>query len=202
MFRSFAPALVVAALAFANGALAQDDLVSSPKGAFADDHKDEGIDDSKVPNEQKDQLKLFTGTWKCSGKANTDYGVDVATNITLAFKSDLGGRWISLRLEESKSKLNPNPVVSSEFWGFSKVLGGLVRSGADNLGGFYDGSSNGWVGDRLWWNITSSRGGKKVQLKDTFTKVSDKELTFERALDPTGTGGDAFRVTFEGSCKR
>jgi hypothetical protein len=60
---------------------------------------------------------------------------------------------------------------------------------------------SGWVGERFWWTTDSARGGKRVQLKDTFTKVSDKELTLERAFDPTGSG-DGLRVVFEGSCKR
>lgn len=188
-------AIVLAAVA----AVAGDDLVATPKGA-ADTPTDEPtVEDSQPPAEQKDAFKLFTGSWRCDGKAATELAPEVPTRITLGFKSD--GRWLLVKIDEAKSKQHPHATSSNEVWGFSAALGGFVRNGADNQGGFYAGTSSGWVGDRLWWSTDSARGGKKVKLKDTITRVSDKELTLERAFDPTGTG-DGLRVVYEGTCKR
>lgn len=180
-------------------ALAGDDLVATPKGATDAPSEEPTVDDSQPPAAQKEAFKLFTGSWRCDGKANTELAPEVPTRITLAFKSD--GRWLLVKIEEQKSKQNPRATSSNEVWGHSAALGGFVRNGADNQGGFYAGVSSGWVGDRFWWNTDSARGGKKVKLKDTLTRVSDKELTLERAFDPTGTG-DGLRVVFEGTCKR
>lgn len=193
---------IAASLALAATALAADEPVATPKGAAEEAPPAEAvIDDSQAPAEQKEGLKLFTGTWRCDGKASTELAEEVPTKVTLAFKSDLGGRWITLRLDEQKSKQNPRALTSTEVWGYSAALGGFVRNGADNQGGFYSGTSSGWVGDRFWWTTDTTRNGKKVKLKDTFTKKSDRELVFERALDPSGTG-DAYRVFYEGTCKR
>ena len=186
-------------LAGATPALAQDGLVATPRGASDAAAEEAAVDDSQAPTEQKEAFKLFTGTWRCDGKANTELAPDVPTRITVSFKSD--GRWLQVKMEEQKSKQNPKATSSTEVWGHSAALGGFVRNGADNQGGFYAGKSTGWVGERFWWTTDSARGGKRVQLKDTFTKVSDKELTLERAFDPTGSG-DGLRVVFEGSCKR
>lgn len=180
-------------------AWAGDDLVATPKGAVDAPADEPTVDDSVTPTEQKEAFKLFSGTWRCDGKANTELAPDVPTRITIGFKSD--GRWLVVKIDEQKSKQHPRATSSTEVWGHSAALGGFVRNGADNQGGFYAGTSSGWVGDRFWWTTESARGGKKVKLKDTFTKVSDKELTFERAFDSTGTG-DGLRVVYEGTCKR
>lgn len=186
-------------LAGATPALAQDGLVATPRGASDAAAEEAAVDDSQPPAAQKEAFKLFTGTWRCDGKANTELAPEVPTRVTVSFKSD--GRWLQVKMEEQKSKQNPKATSSTEVWGHSAALGGFVRNGADNQGGFYAGKSTGWVGERFWWTTDSARGGKRVQLKDTFTKVSDKELTLERAFDPSGTG-DGLRVVFEGSCKR
>lgn len=186
------------ALAFSLLLVAQ---VATPKGGADEEAQpDVSVDDSSAPVEQKEQGKLFTGTWRCEGKAMTELAPDVPTRVTLAFKSDLGGRFIAVKIEEAKSKQNPKALTSSELWGFSSALGGWVRNGADTQGGFYAGTSAGWVGDRFWWTTETARNGKRAKLKDTITKVSDKEIAFERAIEAAADG--SFRVVYEGTCKR
>ena len=188
-------ALILAAV------VASDDPIATPKGGGDEAAKEEAfVDDSAAPPEQKMAFKMFTGTWRCSGKANTELAPDVPTTVTIAFKSDLG-RFLSVRIDEQKSKQNPHASSSQEIWGYSSALGGFVMNGADSQGGFYAGSSTGWIGDRFWWTTDSARSGKRVKVKNTFTKKSDKEMVFERAVDATNSG-DAMRVTFEGTCKR
>jgi hypothetical protein len=195
-------ALTLAApLLLSFAARAGDGPVVTPKGEEEAPRAEESVDDSQPPAAQKEQLKLFNGTWRCDGKANTDLAEEVPTKITLAFKSDLGGRWITLKLDEQKSAKNPKAITSTEIWGHSDALGGFVMNGADSQGGFYAGSSTGWVGDRLWWTVDTVKNGKHVKVKNTYTRKSDKELVFERALDVTGSG-DAYRVFYEGTCKK
>lgn len=212
MIRSTALALSLAVLSglfglsglsgFAVGpARAGEQPVATPKGAVEETPKDDAfVDDSAPPQQQKDALAPFTGTLRCDGKANTELAEDVVTRVTITFKTDLG-RFLSVRIEEQKSKQNPHALTSQEVWGFSQALGGLVRNGADSQGGFYSGTSSGWVGDRFFWTTDTVRNGKRVKLKDTFTKGDKGALTFERAIDMSGTG-DAYRVFYEGTCKR
>jgi hypothetical protein len=177
----------------------QDGLVSSSKDGSDDATAAASFDDSAVPAQQKEQGKLFAGNWRCDGKANTELAADHPTKVTISFRNDLGPRWITVKIDEAKSKQHPKARSSSEVWGFVESLGGWVRNGADNQGGFYAGTSTGWVGDRFWWITETAMNGKKAKFKDTFTKVSDKELTFERAID---AGGDTYRVVYEGTCKK
>lgn len=175
--------------------------MATPKGGAEEEAPPEvAVDDSTAPTEQKEQGKLFAGTWRCDGKAMTELAPDVPTRVTLSFKNDLGGRWIAVKIEEAKSKQNPKALTSSEIWGFSSAAGGWVRNGADSQGGFYSGTSAGWVGDRFWWTTDTVKNGKRAKIKDTITKVSDKELAFERAVEASADG--QLRVVYEGTCKR
>jgi hypothetical protein len=204
MLRALVASVSLALFASPGSANPGDDPVATPKGGGEDaPTADPIVDDSQPPPEQKEQLKLFTGTWRCDGKANTEIGEEVPTKITLTFSPAVGGRFIALKLEEQRSKLNPRAITSSEIWGYSAALGGFVRNGADSQGGFYTGTSTGWVGDRFWWTIDTAKNGKRVKVKDTFTRAEGgkAELVFERAVDPKGSG-DAYRVFYEGTCRR
>lgn len=181
-------------------AQADSPLSISDKEGAADAPAEVALDDSVVPPEQKVQAKLFAGTWRCEGKAMTDYSPEVQTRVTLSFKSELGGRFIGVKIEEAKSKQNPTALTSTELWGYSGALGGWVRNGADTQGGFYAGTSAGFIGDRFWWTTQTVRNGKRAISKDTITKVSDKAIAFERAIEAAADGG--MRVVYEGTCKR
>src|SRR6185369_5504667 len=99
-----------------------------PHGAESADSKEEVfVDDSAAPKEQTAALAIFTGTWRCDGKANTELAEEVPTKITLTFSTPLK-RWITVKLEEQPSKQNPHAMTSQEVWGWSQVLGGLVRN--------------------------------------------------------------------------
>ena len=88
--------------------------VATPKGGAEEEAPPVvAVDDSVAPAEQKEQGKLFAGTWKCDGKAMTELAPDVPTRVTLSFKNDLGGRWIAVKIEEAKSKQNPKALTSN-----------------------------------------------------------------------------------------
>jgi hypothetical protein len=195
---------MIVALALTAFALADGPVVTPRGGDEAPKEDAAAVDDSVVPKEQAEAFKAFSGTWRCDGKANTELAEDVATKVTIAFKSELG-RFVNVKIEAQKSKQNPHAPTSLEIWGYSQALGGFVRNGADSEGGFYAGTSSGWVGDRFWWSTDTVQGGKKVKLKDTFTRTLDAKgnvtgLVFERALESSGDA--SARVFFEGTCKR
>lgn len=190
-------------IAFALFIAAQDGLVVSPKDAPKEE-AEAVFDDSAVPPQQADAFKAFTGTWRCDGKAQTELDTDVPTRVTIKFSNELS-RWLSVKIEEQKSAKNPKAMTSSEIWGY--LQNGFVRNGADSQGGFYNGTSSGWVGDRFWWTTSTVKNGKKAVLKDTLTKQVDAKgnvtaLVLERAIDLSATGNETARVVYEGTCKR
>jgi hypothetical protein len=192
-------ALAAVALTFAPTALAQDGLVSSDKSGGDGGAPAAMVDDDTPPPEQA-VLDAFVGTWKCKGKAQTDRSPEADVTITITVKKDLGGRWLSVKTEENKSKDNPTPTLSQQVWGWSRERNALVQNGADNHGGFYDGTSTGWVGDRFVWITDAARNAKRAKLRQSFTKAG-KDLALEITVDPTGSG-DAYRGYFEGTCKK
>jgi hypothetical protein len=186
---------------------AQEGPVVTPKDAPAAAADEAAFDDSAVPPQQADAFKAFSGTWRCDGKAQTELDTDVPTRVTIRFGADAGPRWLSVKIEEQKSAKNPKAMTSSEIWGYAQALGGFVRNGADSQGGFYSGTSSGWVGDRFWWTTSTVKNGKKAILKDTLTKQVDAKgnitaLVLERAIDASGSGNEAARVVYEGTCKK
>ncbi|MDP2340283.1 MAG: hypothetical protein Q8O67_04945 [Deltaproteobacteria bacterium] len=189
-------ALLLAVVALSLPALAQDGLVATPKGG-ADEEAAELIDDSLVPMEQDDALKLFAGTWRCTGTSSTELGADVPTTFTITGKKDLGGRWLVVRSELLPKAKGAKPLVSEELWGWSRAKTSLVRSGATSTGGFITSTSTGWAGERFAWTGTSSAHAKPAKEKLSFEKKSDKELNVEVSL-----GVEELRVVFEGVCKK
>jgi hypothetical protein len=147
--------------------------------------------------EQDDALKLFAGTWRCTGTSSTEMGADVPTTFTITGKKDLGGRWLVVKTELAPKAKGAKPLVSEEIWGWSRTKSSLVRTGADSSGGFLTSTSTGWAGERFAWTGTSSSHAKPAKEKLAFEKKSDKELNVEVSL-----GVEELRVVFEGVCKK
>ena len=192
------PAVVflLSLLSLASAASAQDGLVATPKGDD-EDVVAELIDDSKVPFEQEDALKLFVGTWRCTGTSSTELGTDVPTTFSMTGKKDLGGRWLIVKTEFLPKAKGARPVVSQEVWGWSRATMTLVRNGATSLGGFLSSTSTGWLGDRFAWTGASTANAKAAKEKLSFDKKSDKEINVEVSL-----GVEELRVVVEGVCKK
>jgi hypothetical protein len=175
--------------------VAQDGLVATPKG----DGEEETvavIDDRVPPPEQDEALKLFNGTWRCTGTSSTDFGADVPTTVALTGKKDLGGRWLVVKTELVAKSKGAKPITSHEIWGVSRTSG-LVRNGATSDGGFISSTSTGWAGERFAWTGSSAQYGKEAREKLSVEKKSDKEFVLELSL-----GVGELRVVFEGTCKR
>lgn len=189
-------AFVVAAAVVAVPAFAQDGPVVTPKDGSGD-VADNGVDDGAAPAEQDEALKVFVGSWKCTGTSSTEFGAEVPTTLSFAVKKDLGNRWLAVRSEMVAKAKGSKPIASSEVWGWSRAKGGLVRNGATSLGGFLQSTSTGWVGERFSWTGESAQRGKTAREKLAFEKKSDKELAVELSL-----GVDELHVVFEGTCRR
>ena len=89
------------------------------------------------------------------------------------------------------------PIVTQEFWSWSRAENGLVRTGASSDGGTISSTSTGWTNDRFAWTGTSSHNAKRGKDKIAVEKKSDKELHVQLS-----SGEQELRVVFEGTCKR
>jgi len=181
---------------FGGTAFAQDGLVATPRDGSGDDAA-AIINDTTVPMEQDDGLKLFVGTWRCTGTSSTDVGADLPTSFTLTGKKDLGGRWLVVKTEMLPKAKGAKPIVSEEIWGWSRAKSALVRTGATSDGGFLTSTSTGWSSERFAWSGESAMNGKVAKEKLAFTKKSDKDLELQFSL-----GVEELRVIFEGVCKK
>lgn len=184
-------AVVVGPLA----AAAQDGLQVTDRSGGGDD--DVLVNDTTVPMEQDDGLKLFVGTLKCTGTSSTEYGADVPTTLTITGKKDIGGRWLVVKTELTAKAKGAKPITSEEIWGYSRAAKSLVRNGATSDGGWLSSTSTGWGGDRFAWQGDSTTHATPAKEKLAFVKKSDKELEVQVSI-----GAPELRVIFEGVCKR
>lgn len=145
-------------------------------------------------------LKALEGKWKCAGEQKqTDFGPAHPVKATMTTKSDLGGHWYMMRYEEQKSKDSPNPYMMNATIGFDPTKKQFVRTDLDNTGSFYHATSTGWSGDKMVFTGELLAGGRKVPLRDTLTKKSDKEIV---TLVELGGKDGAWTTLVEQTCKK
>ena len=154
------------------------------------------------PAAELDALKWMEGNWKCTGKihANPMMGPEHATASTIKGKRDLDKFWIAFRIEGKKSKVDPMPWKGADHWSYDASQKKYTRVLVDNFGGWLTATSPGWEGDKMVWTGDMMASGQKMGFRQTFTKKSDRELsyTFEMA-DPKRT---KWTTAGEDTCKK
>ncbi|HEV8254476.1 MAG TPA: DUF1579 family protein [Vicinamibacteria bacterium] len=124
-----------------------------------------------------DKLKWFSGTWSCEGQFAGGMGMPAhPTKARVTTKSDLDGFFYSVRYEEEKTKDNPMPYRGAGFWGYDRETKKYTSIWADNMGGGAPQTSAGWEGDKLVFSGDATMMGKKMGVRDTFTRKGDNEL--------------------------
>lgn len=135
------------------------------------------------PPAELDQLKYFEGSWRCEGKVPAGpMGPEHGYKSTFKVKKDLDGFWYAADYEQKKSKDNPMPIKARGFFSYDTGSKKYVFGGFDNAGGMVNETSAGWEGDKM---IASGEGtgmGQKIGFRETFTKKSDKEMTWQGEL--------------------
>lgn len=117
------------------------------------------------------QLAVFGGHWTCSGKAfATPMGPEHATEAKLGVAKMLDGFWYVYHYDETKTAANPMPYHAAGFMGFDPGEKMFVESCHDSFGGSCNQTSKGWVGDVMTFEGSGSMGGKKMTVRDIFTK--------------------------------
>jgi hypothetical protein len=154
------------------GAIAAVVLFSMPLGA-----KDAPAPAPTAPPELA-QLTYFEGNWSCTGKAFANpMSPEHATAATVHSSNAVGGRWLHITYDETKTTANPMPYHVGVYMGFDAAKKTFVDTCADNFGGYCLETSSGWKGDTMIFEGMSNADGKQFAGRDTFTKKSATEFT-------------------------
>jgi len=152
------------------------------------------------PAAELDQLKFLVGKWKCDGKqmATPMMGPEHMFKASADAKMDIDNFWQTWTYEEKKSKEHPGLKVHG-MWGWDAGHKRFVRAGADNMGGWDEGTAPGLEGDKLVWSGEFSGPMGAMSYHHTFTKKSDKEWSY--LLEIKGPDGKFMPVS-EVTCKK
>jgi hypothetical protein len=154
---------------------------------------------SKPPAED-DSLKMFVGNWNCAGTAAVGPGKTVNIKATAKVKYELGGFWQSFIYTEQKSKDYPMAGTAMGAWGWDAQAKKFFRAEFQSDGGYATGTSTGWSGDTMTWDLTMSSFMGQMIAKHIFMKKSDKE--FVHKLEGKLQGSPATTTLFDVTCKK
>jgi hypothetical protein len=158
-------------------ALAQDKAEKAAPAAAA----------APKPAAQLDQLKLFLGNWKCTGKqlATPMFGPEHAFTATAFAKPEVDGFWQQFSYEEKKTKEHRGLKVLG-LWGYDVAGKRFIRSAGGNDGSWDSATSVGFVGDKMTWTGDMSGPAGRMPFRQAFVKKNDKEWTFRLELNVQG----------------
>jgi hypothetical protein len=152
------------------------------------------------PAAENDALKMFVGTWTCQGTATLGPGKTVKVKATAKVKNELGGFWQSFVYTEQKTKDYPMAMTAMGTWGWDAQAKKFVRAEFQSAGGHANGTSTGWVGDTMTWDLEVSDFMGQMTAKHMFTKKGDKE--FVHKLEAKLPGSSAPVTLFDVTCKK
>jgi hypothetical protein len=151
------------------------------------------------PASELDAMKHLVGKWTCDdmsamGLAPGTAPVKVKTEYE--FKPALDKNWYWGSFTEKKQKDFPG-FHGEAYAGYDAVQKKYIFLGFDNLGGWVNLSTTSG-GDTLAWTGEGHLGPQSVPIKYTWTKKSDKEMTFTLELQQ---GGNWLKAS-EATCKK
>jgi hypothetical protein len=152
------------------------------------------------PAAENDALKMFLGNWTCEGTAMLGPGKTAKVNATARVKNELGGFWQSYVYVEKKTKDHPMALTAMGTWGWDAQAKRFVRGEFQSTGGHVTGTSTGWSGDTMTWDLEMSDFMGKTTGKHIFTKKSPKEFVHKLEAKLPGSPGPA--TLFEVTCKK
>jgi hypothetical protein len=152
------------------------------------------------PAAENDALKMFVGNWTCTGTTNLGPGKTAKIKATAKVKNELGGFWQSYVYTEQKTKDYPMAITAMGTWGWEALSKKFVRDEFQSNGDHATGTSTGWSGDTMTWDLEASNFMGKMSSKHSFIKKSAKE--FVHRLEATMPGSPSPVTIFEVTCKK
>lgn len=110
-----------------------------------------------------------------------------ATSASARIEKVLGGNWIVIHYDESKTDANPHPYGVVQYIGYEDAGKRFVSIVVDvgEGSGYATGVSAGWKGDAMTFDETTS-DSKEVTNRDTFTASGDTFTHAGTMLDKNG----------------
>lgn len=143
------------------------------------------------------------GSWRCDGKAPAGAlgpnspAYDYKSKITL--KKDLKDFAIAAEYQQKKSKVNPAGHHGKGLITYDALQGRFVVMGVDSTGGWYT-ETGGPEGDKMISEGQAVMGGKKMTLRETFTKTGDKTMSWRGEVKTPGAAD--WQTIGEDNCKK
>jgi hypothetical protein len=148
------------------------------------------------PAAQLEQLKLFLGNWKCSGKqfATPMFGPEHGFTGSASGRLVADGFWQEFTYEEKKSKDHPGFLLVG-LWGYDSGGKRFIRSAGSSVGGWDSATSVGFNADKMVWTGDLSSPAGRMPFRQTFTKKSEKEWSSRFELNTQGNWVPLSEVT-------
>jgi hypothetical protein len=149
------------------------------------------------------QISWILGSWRCDGKAPAGAlgpgspPYDYKSRMTL--KKDLKDFVISSDYEQAKAKANPIGYHSKGFMTYDGSSRRFVVVGVDSGGSSFSETAE-RDGDKLVAEGQGQLRGLKTTIRDTFTKVGDRGLSWRGEIKPPGAAD--WQTMGEDNCKR
>lgn len=129
------------------------------------------------PAAEMSNLQAFDGSWTCEGKSEASpFGPAGTMKGTVKSQADLGGFWQSGKVTSSMTGM-PGSMEGMFHMTYDPGTKQYVMLWVDNMGAYSHETSTGWQGDKIVFSGDMSMGGKKMTVRDTFTKGADGSLT-------------------------
>jgi hypothetical protein len=130
-----------------------------------------------TPPAEMSNLKAFDGSWNCEGKSEASpFGPAGTSKGTVKSHADLGGFWQSGMVKSTMTGM-PGSMEGMFRMTYDPGTKQYVLLWVDNMGAYAQETSTGWEGNKMVFNGDMAMGGKKMAVRDTFTKAADGSLT-------------------------
>jgi hypothetical protein len=144
--------------------------------------------DTSGPPTELSQLSVFVGDWQCTGQifARGSRPGHATAAVGHATKA-VGGHWIQFAYEERKTAANRTPYSVAGYMGYDASKKQFVQTTVDNTGSYSPGFSDGWKGDTITFEgSTSASDGKSRLVRDHFVRKDHAFVHFSEGQGPDG----------------
>ena len=128
------------------------------------------------PAAEMANLKVFDGAWTCEGKSEASpFGPAGTSKGAVKSHSDLGGFWQSGMVKSTMANM-PGTMEGMFHMTYDPGTKQYVMLWVDNMGAYSHETASGWEGDKIVFSGDMAMGGKRMTVRDTFTKGADGSL--------------------------
>jgi hypothetical protein len=151
-------------------------FVTTAMAAVAPSAFAQGAMEHPKPAAEMAGLKVFDGSWTCSGQgAMEPGGAMMKMDSTVKSHADLGGFWQSGTVKGAP--MAGMPAFEGMFhMTWDPAAKQYVMLFVDNMGGRSETRAPAWAGDTLVFTGEGQMGDQKMGMRDTFVKKADGSL--------------------------